>query len=292
MGVKMSRNNKPSLKRKTNYDKKSNSVNVPKIKMGSIPPISRKNLLIIIAVLFLLLIMIFTVNMKTDEGNNSANNNSSEIEIVPTTVLLGNNSLGNVYKEGPFGNTNSDIKIAYIIGVHPREKGAHRLMEEAFKEKVVDSNYCYYLYRVNVTQNPTDYDGSRLNGQELANTYIVPDAITNNFTFAVDCHYSNGAWGVERFVFTPRENNTLSYELGQSIADNFDWITYYTPPNPTSPAYLTEPLNNGGVSSIIYEAFTEDDNNITLEHDKELFEFIDNWNFTSNSNIENNTNNP
>ena len=284
-------NNKPSLKRKTDYDKKSNSMSMPEIKLGSIPPISRKNMLIIIAVIFLLLLMIFTVNTRdTGDNYNNTSNDTGDIEkVVPTTTKLGNNSLGSVYKEGPYGNTNSDTKIAYIIGVHPREKGAHQLMEKTFKEKVDNSKYCYYLYRVNVTENPTDYSESRLNGQKLANSYIVPDAINSSITFAVDAHYSNGAWGVERFVFTPTENNTLSYELGNAIADNFDWITYYTPPNPTSPEYLTEPLNNGGVSAIIYEAYTEDDQNVTLEHDKELFEFIDNWNFTSSTDLENNT---
>lgn len=290
----MSYNDKPSLKRKPNYDKKrDNSINVPKIKLGSIPPISRKNLLIIIAVVFLLLFMIFTVNTSNNENStNNTTNDSSELEnVLPTTILLGNNSLGSVYKEGPYGNTNSDIKIAYIIGVHPREKGAHQLLEEAFKEKVDNTNYCYYLYRVNVTENPTDFSESRLNGQKLANSYIVPDAISNNITFAVDCHYSNGAWGVERFVFTPRENNTLSSDLGHAISDNFDWLTYYTPPNPSSPEYVTGPLNNGGVSAIIYEAYTEDNSTVTLEHDKELIDFIDNWNFTSSNNLENNTTN-
>lgn len=223
--------------------------------------------------------MILSIN--TSEYSNNTTENE---QIVPTTIKLGNNSLGSVVKEGPYGNTSSNIKIAYILGVHPREQGAHRLMNEAFKEKEENLKYCYYIYRVNVTNNPTDFSESRLNGQKLANEFIVSDAIENNFTFAVDSHYSNGAWGVERFIFTPNENNSLSSKVGHAIADNFDWITYYTPPNPTSPSYVTGQLNNGGVSAIIYEAYTEDNNNLTLEHDKELVDFIDNWNFTSNIN--------
>ena len=54
---------------------------------------------------------------------------------------------------------------------------------------------------------------------------------------------------------------------------------------------MTGPLNNGGVSAIIYEAYTEDNSTVTLEHDKELIDFIDNWNFTSSNNLENNTTN-
>jgi hypothetical protein len=34
-------------------------------------------------------------------------------------ALLGNTSYGNVVKVGPFGNKSSNIKIAYIVGVHP-----------------------------------------------------------------------------------------------------------------------------------------------------------------------------
>jgi len=56
------------------------------------------------------------------------------------------------------------------------------------------------------------------------------------------------------------------------------------PPDPTSPAYVTEPLNDGNVSAVIYEAYTEDATDVTLEHDRELVNFIDNWNFTDESN--------
>ena len=42
---------------------------------------------------------------------------------------------------------------------------------------------------------------------------------------------------------------------------------------------MTGPLNDGGVASVIYEAYTEDNVNTTLEHDKELVNFIDNWIF-------------
>lgn len=88
---------------------------------------------------------------------------------------------------------------------------------------------------------------------------------------------------VSRFMFTPRENNTLSNQIAHGICDNFEWMTYYVPPDPSSPAYVTEPLNDGNVSAVIYEAYTEDPTNVTLEHDKEIIDYIDNWNFTNKS---------
>lgn len=301
----MAKNNKPSLKPKKTNTKK-NSLKIPQIDLTELSKLNlkslsninlenlknydlknmgniNKNTILIFCFIILLLIMIFTVN--SNNHNQTVENNTTIEEIVqPTTVMIGNNSLGYVVKEGPYGNTSSNVKITYILGVHPREKGAHRLMEQALKEKEDNLKYCYYIYKVNVTENPTDFSASRMNGQKLAKEFIVNDAISNNFTFAVDSHYSNGAWGVQRFIFTPNKENELSYALSQSIADNFDWIKYFTPENPTSPYYLTSPLNQGGVAAVIYEAYTEDNHNVTLEHDKELVEYIDNWNFSSSVN--------
>ena len=225
-----------------------------------------------------LLILILGILFVTSALNSNDNGNQ---EITAPSVLIGNNSIGTVYKEGPYGNADSDVTIAYILGVHPREKGAHQLMEQAIKEKAGGLNYSYYLYKINVSGDSTGFESSRMNGQKLAQEYAVPDMINNNFTLAVDVHYSNGHWGVSRFMFTPRENNTLSNQIAHGICDNFEWMTYYVPPDPSSPAYVTEPLNDGNVSALIYEAYTEDANNVTFEHDKEIIDFIDNWNFTN-----------
>ena len=231
----------------------------------------------VIGILVIILAILFVASaLNSDDDGNQ--------EITAPSTLIGNNSIGTVYKEGPFGNTDSDVKIAYILGVHPREKGAHQLMEQAFKEKAGGLNCSYYLYKINVSSDATDFAASRMNGQKLAQEFAVPDMINNNFTLAVDAHYSNGHWGVSRFMFTPRENNTLSNQIAHGICDNFEWMTYYVPPDPTSPAYVTEPLNDGNVSAVIYEAYTEDANNVTLEHDREIVDFIDNWNFTNESN--------
>lgn len=229
----------------------------------------------VIGILIIILAILFVASaLNNDDGNQ---------EISAPSTLIGNNSIGTVYKEGPYGNTDSDVSIAYILGVHPREKGAHQLMEQALKEKAGGLNCSYYLYKINVSSDSTDFEASRMNGQKLAQEYAVPDMIDNNFTLAVDVHYSNGHWGVSRFMFTPRENNTLSNQIAHGICDNFEWMTYYVPPDPSSPAYVTEPLNDGNVSAIIYEAYTEDANNVTLEHDREIVDFIDNWNFTDES---------
>ncbi|MBQ2832027.1 hypothetical protein [Methanobrevibacter sp.] len=231
--------------------------------------ISMKSILIIA----IILLAVFLIALAIPNSDTSDNQTAAQ------TIQLGNNSIGYVEKEGPYGNTSSPIKIAYLVGVHPRESGAHSLMLDAFNQKQENLSYCYYIYKVNVTSDSSDFSQSRMNGQLLAQEFAVPDMINESFNLVVDCHYSNGAWGVSRFVFTPVENNTQSYSIAQDMGDNFDWLKYYLPPNPSSPEYVTTPLNEGGVPAIIYEAYTEDDNNDTLEHDIQLIEFIDNWNF-------------
>lgn len=230
-----------------------------------------RNIFLIVVVL----LAIFLVVSHIPNGNDEVNQTTQSV------TSLGSNSLGNVYKEGPFGNNDSNVSIAYILGTHPRESTAHKLMEKAFKEKADSLNCSYYIYKINVTSNPTDFDLSRNNGQQLANKYVVPDIIKNNFTAAIDVHYSNGYWGVERFVFTPNEKNAVSNQLGHSMANNFSWLTYYVPPDPTSPEYVTGPLNDGGVGAIIYEAYTDDPNNTTLDHDRKVVDFVDKWAFSN-----------
>ena len=160
----------------------------------------------IIGLLILILAIVLVANALTSNDNGNQ-------EITASSVLIGNNSIGAVYKEWPYGNTDSDVSIAYILGVHPRENGAHKLMEQALKEKAGGLNCSYYLYKINVSADSTDFAASRMKGQLLAQEFAVPDMINNNITVAVDAHYSNGHWGVSRFMFTPRENNTLSNQI-------------------------------------------------------------------------------
>lgn len=279
----MSTKKPKSLKRKIPKDNKKIKLNDIKINKPQIKiPKKHINLnkikigIIIIALLIIVVLFTTALQPPQNETNNTTDNNTT---IPLTTVNLGNNNLGTVEKIGPYGNPNSPIKIAYILGVHPREKGSHQIMEQAIKDKSTSLNYCYYIYKINVTKNPTEFSESRMNGQLLAQQYVVPDAIKEKFNFAVDVHYSDDSWGVTRFIFTPVENNTVSHNLAHTITNHFNWTTYYTPPNPTSPEYVTTPLNNGGVPAIVYEAYTEDPRNTTYQHDIDLIDFIDQWNF-------------
>ena len=224
----------------------------------------------IFAIVIIILIAIVAISTFTGSDN------VSEVK----SVNIGSNSIGNVVREGPYGDSESPTKIAIILGTHPRESGAHKAMYKALKDNANNLTACYYVYKINVVNSSTDFEESRMNGQKLAKEFVVKDIVSNNFTFAVDTHYSNGVWGVPRFVFTPFEQNQLSYKVATDLTNAFNWIDYFNPGSEaSSPAYLTTPLNQQGVPAIIYESYTEDGDNVTYQNDVRFIKFLDNYNW-------------
>jgi hypothetical protein len=203
------------------------------------------------------------------EDNVSYLNNSTM-----KTVYLGNNSKGDVTREGPYGNVNSPIKIAYIIGVHPNESQSHQALYETIKEENGTLKKCYYIYRVNVTQNKYSYSSGRMNGQLLAQDFAVPDIKKENFSLVVDVHSNVGNWAETRFLFTPT-TGSRSEEIAHLITDQLNWLKYYTPPNPTSTPYVTEPLNEAGIPAIIYETYVKDSYHVMKAHAYEFVKVVD-----------------
>ena len=60
-----------------------------------------------------------------------ANSSPELVKVSATSQVLGNSSLGTVTREGPYGNTSSTYKVAYILGQHPRESRSHKAVKEA-----------------------------------------------------------------------------------------------------------------------------------------------------------------
>lgn len=208
-----------------------------------------------------------------DNGEISNLNNKNlkfEEEIIGTT------SYGQVIKSGPYGNSNSPVKIAYIIGVHPQESKIHSIFLESFKGKS-NLSYSYYIYIVNVSQDINSYEKGRMNGQLLANKYIVDDIIKNNFDLAIDIHSNEGNWEKNQFIFAPSDKG-MSKNIAIEIVEKMPWLSYYNPPNPTSPSYLTSPLIEKGVPSIIYEEFANTPLNKMKTNIEEFINIVDGLN--------------
>lgn len=198
-----------------------------------------------------------------------------------THEVLGNESYGSVMKEGPYGNSSSPVKVAYITGEHPREWVAHKAVKENVKENSASLKYCYYIYHINVTQHAADYSTGRMNGQILANKYVVPNIASENFRLAVDVHGTDGEYSKRVFLFTPIQQGS-SLEIAYNLTNTLKGVPYYYPPTASSPAYTTMPLIKKGIPSIVYESFKDQAYEAVKKQDKEFVLGVDNLNLNVN----------
>jgi len=231
----------------------------------------RRNKYILSISIILIVIVTLTVSFSLYSSKIFSSDNTSLSE--PSTILLGSTDYGNVVKEGPFGNTSSKIRIAYVVGVHPLEANAHRAIVESIKSHNSSLHYCYYIYHVNVTKDADDYSKGRNNGQLLARDYVVPDAINQKFQLVIDVHRNAGSWKENIFIFAPA--NGTSESIGMEISRNIPWLKYYVPPNPTSPPYLTIPLIKSGVPSVVYETYSKEAYETTRDRADEFVTTVD-----------------
>ena len=193
-----------------------------------------------------------TDNVITDFNIFLANQGSDE-----SIIKLGSNSLGYVTLEGPYGNESSQVTVAYIIGQHPRESQAHDALESYIKEHSNTLNYKYYIYKVHVTENQNDFSQGRMNGQLLAQEFIIPDVNNRNFHLVIDIHSSNAFSYPEPYLFTPGSGGTSLSYAQKIVSQNNEWLAYYEPPEYTSPKYSTQPIKDNGTPAIVFEAYGE-----------------------------------
>ncbi|MCL2312664.1 MAG: adhesin, partial [Firmicutes bacterium] len=195
------------------------------------------------------------------------------------TIDLGSNKKGTVKIIGPIGNENSNRKIAYIIGVHPLESTVHNSLYNSLISKSDSLNYCYYIYKIDVTDNPNNYDIGRLNGQLLANEFVVPDATSKQYDLVVDVHSNQGMKGGNyeetNFIFAPL-NDINSKIFADEIISKIPPLVYYYPKSQSSPNYVTIPIMESGTPTIIYETYMYESIEITENYINKLITTIDN----------------
>lgn len=173
--------------------------------------------------------------------------------------VIGSTNYGYVQKE-VYGNQNSKQTIVLIIGVHPLENGIHTAIANALASKSSTLKKRYVLYYVHVTQNASDYTLGRMNGQLLAHQFVVPDVPKEHPMLVVDNHenhYKNSGYAYPRFLY-PISNTTITITYAKEIISQMPFLVVYTPPNPTSPQYVTVPIANYGIPTLIYETYTFD----------------------------------
>ena len=192
--------------------------------------------------------------------------------------LIGENDLGSVHVHGPFGNIDSNVKIAYVIGMHPLESKSHRALFEKLTSND-DLKYCYYLYNINVNDKSSETEG-RLEGQLLAQEFIRDEIIGKGYDLFLDIHSNRGSHGpgeykITNFVFAPGFDEKSS-EFMNRIIDSMDGIVYYAPEFRSSPPYITEPTAKAGIATLVYECYSYEPYDVTLQLAEKLVGVVDN----------------
>ena len=195
--------------------------------------------------------------------------------------LIGENELGSVHIHGPFGNAESEIRIAYLIGMHPLESKSHRALFEKLTSKN-DLKHCYYLYNINVSDKSLESEG-RDEGQLLAQEFVQDEIIDNQYDLFLDIHSNRGAHGpgdyrITNFVFAPGFDEKSSGYMNE-IIDSIDGIVYYAPEFRSSPPYITEPTSKAGIATIVYECYSFEPMELTLELAEKLVRVVDSLQF-------------
>lgn len=195
-----------------------------------------------------------------------------------TNTSLGQDDRGYVQLIGSFGDPSSKIKIAYIIGVHPLENNAHNSLYNNLIAKMNNLQYKYYIYKVTVTQGASDYEVGRMNGQLLAQKYVLPHIKKNKYNLVIDVHANQGTRGGNykktNFIFAPL-NHKASKTIANTLIKNIPGLSYYFPESQTSPHYITNPLVTAGIKTIIYETYIYESKATTDKYMKQLIAKVD-----------------
>ena len=199
--------------------------------------------------------------------------------------LIGENELGTVHLHGPFGNSDSNVKIAYLIGMHPLESKAHRglfdtIIDMSEKELLT---YSYYIYNINVVGELDEETEGRMDGQLLAQEFVAPHIIDNDYDFFADIHSNRGLRGpgtyeISRFIFAPGFDDESTDYLN-ILLEKIDELVYYAPEYRTSPPYITIPVVESGIPTIVYETYSYEPMDLTYELSEKLVKEIDNLEF-------------
>ena len=195
---------------------------------------------------------------------------------------LGSNKYGYVKLYGPYGNSTSKNKVAVIVGVHSQEQQTHIAMLNAIS-KVSSSlnNVQIWVFRVVVyTKYQMDYTKSRGYGQTLAHNYIVPK-IGTSFKLVIDTHGNRGTTqytGYPNFVFAPLANTksvSFANKLIGSAYVHGD-LKYHYLGDGTSPKYVTIPIANKGIPTLVYEQYENQANyaQVLYKHALEVLKAI------------------
>ena len=206
---------------------------------------------IIISIISLFIISALLIAVASLNTTASLDNKSSG-------EVVGNKSYGYVEKE-VYGNQSASQTIVIITGVHPRESGFHNITATVLKDKSSSLSKKYVLYKIHVTKKPMHFTIGRMNGQLLANYYVVPDVIKVNPQFVVDIHedlWTEAGYKYPRFIY-PISKDNITQNYLNTIVQSMPFLKIYSPGG-SSPKYVTKPISKAGIRAMVYETYKKD----------------------------------
>ena len=253
---------------------------------GANDPPSNSMKMIIVMIVAIIVVMVATIALNGGTSTTPVEEdiNDTDVDIQNDTtsdsILIGNNSYGSVNRISGIGNTSSNVRVALIVGVDQKENRENSIVPTLQNQN--DLKYSYDIYIINVTksnENTSDenneYSLSVNNiSEQLANEYVVPDIINNNYNFTVDIHYTDDS---NSYVFVPSENTYTSKKVVETISNSTN-VGIYTPPYHTYTDLVSKPILNHEIPSIVYVT-TSYYSNGTSSEVSSIIEAIDNFDF-------------
>ena len=265
---------------------------------GSISPL----VLIIIFIMAIVAVIGVTVALNGGSSSpnvveNESNNTNESVENQSfVSTMIGNNSYGRVDKITGLGNSSSDIKIAFIVGVDDNGSSPNSVVPTVEENK--DLKYSYDIYIVNTTsnnqndttQNNSNNMSSNNMSEQLAAEFVVPDVVNNNYNFTVDVHSTDDS---NPYVFVPVNTTYTSKKVVEAIANEASIGEY----NPSTHGYtesVSEPIISYEIPSIVYVSREYHQDTVSSEVTS-VIKAIDNFDFkklfdSNQTADENNTN--
>ena len=198
--------------------------------------------------------------------------------------LIGENELGTVHLHGPYGNLKSNVRIAYLIGMHPMESKAHRGLFDTIVEwdKKGILNYSYYVYNINVIGDLDEETEGRMDGQLLAQEFVAPHIISNDYDLFIDVHSNkgtvSGTYEETNFVFAVGKDEK-SEAFVSKILNAVPELVYYFPNAQSSPPYITLLTEQAGIPTVNYETYSYESPERTYDLVDKLVDAVDNLEF-------------
>jgi hypothetical protein len=99
----------------------------------------------------------------------------------------------------------------------------------------------------------------RMNGQLLANNFVVPDVIKTKPQFVVDIHedlWTEAGYKYPRFIY-PISKDDVTMNYLNNITQNMSFLKIYSPGG-SSPLYVTKPIARKGIRTMVYETYKKD----------------------------------